>query len=98
MESIGARSPYITYAVGKSKLPPPAACCNGEILNLKKRYLSMTDDLKNRGKQDDIRINVNQDHELRDWSKRYRVTPDQLKAAVKAVGPIARDVLKYLGK
>lgn len=58
----------------------------------------MGDDLTNRGRQDDIRINVNQDWELRDWSKRLGVTPEQLKQAVRDVGPIARDVRRKLGK
>lgn len=58
----------------------------------------MADDLKNTGKQDDIRINVNQDHELTYWSKILGVSAEQLKAAVKAVGPMVKDVKKYLGK
>jgi len=58
----------------------------------------MSDDLKNRGKQDDIRINVNQDWELRDWSKQLGVTPEQLKQAVRDVGPLASDVRRKLGK
>ena len=58
----------------------------------------MSDDLKNRGKQDDIRINVNQDYELRDWSKRLGVTPEKLKEAVRTVGVLAKDVRRHLGK
>jgi hypothetical protein len=58
----------------------------------------MADDKKNTGKQDDIRINVNQDYELRDWAKTLGVTPQQLKDAVKAVGPVVKDVRKYLNK
>ncbi|HRO58716.1 MAG TPA: DUF3606 domain-containing protein [Burkholderiaceae bacterium] len=42
------------------------------------------------------RINVNQDHELRDWSKKFGVTPEALQAAVKAVGDRAVDVQTYL--
>ena len=58
----------------------------------------MPDDKKNTGKQDDSRINVNQDYELRDWSKKLGVTPEQLKEAVKAVGPMVADVRKHLKK
>jgi hypothetical protein len=46
----------------------------------------MADDKTRAGGQDRTRINVHEDYELRDWSKRYGVTPDELKAAVQAVG------------
>ena len=58
----------------------------------------MPDDKLKTGKQDDIRINVNQEHELRDWSKKLGVTPDELRAAVKKAGPLAADVRKQLKK
>lgn len=48
--------------------------------------------------QHDVRINVNQDHELHYWSKRFGVTHDELRAAVKAVGVGAWDVAKRFGK
>jgi len=56
----------------------------------------MADDTSKSGGQDRTRINVNQEHELRDWSKKYGCTPEQLKAAVKAVGTMAADVEKHL--
>jgi hypothetical protein len=34
---------------------------------------------------------------LRDWSKKFGVTPEQLKDAVKKVGPMADDVKRELG-
>lgn len=46
----------------------------------------MSDDKSNRGGQDRKRINVNQDYELRDWSKKFGVTPEELKKAVAEVG------------
>ena len=58
----------------------------------------MADDKKQTGNPDRMRINVNEEYELRDWSKKFGVTPDQLKAAVKAVGVMAKDVAKHLGK
>lgn len=58
----------------------------------------MADDLKNTGKQDDARINVNQDHEVAYWTKTLGVSAEKLKAAVNAVGPMVKDVKKYLGK
>ena len=56
----------------------------------------MSDDTKKTGKQDRDRINVNEDYELRDWSKKFNVSPEQLKAAVKKVGVMAADVEKEL--
>jgi hypothetical protein len=46
----------------------------------------MADDKTKSGGQDRERINVNQDHELRDWSKSLGVTTERLKEAVAAVG------------
>ena len=56
----------------------------------------MADDKNKPGGQDRTRINVNEDYELRDWSKKLKVTPEQLKAAVKAVGTSADAVEKHL--
>lgn len=58
----------------------------------------MSDDTRNNGKQDRDRINVNEDYELRDWSKSLGVTPEALKSAVAKVGPMAKDVRRHLGK
>jgi hypothetical protein len=58
----------------------------------------MADDKSKAGKPDRDRINVNEDYELRDWSRKLGVTPDSLKAAVQRVGPMAEDVAKALGK
>lgn len=56
------------------------------------------DDTSKVGKQDRDRIDVNEDYELRDWSKKFGVTPDELKSAVEIVGPMAKDVQEHLGK
>ncbi|MCD2164101.1 DUF3606 domain-containing protein [Comamonas koreensis] len=56
----------------------------------------MSDDKTQPGGQDRTRINVNEDYELRDWSKKFNVSPDQLKAAVKAVGTNALAVEQHL--
>lgn len=53
-------------------------------------------DTKRRGSPDSERINVNQEHELRDWSKLLGVTPERLKAAVQEVGPSAEAVRELL--
>jgi hypothetical protein len=56
----------------------------------------MADDKTKTGGQDRQRINVNEDYELRGWAKKFNVTPEQLKEAVKAVGTQADDVERHL--
>jgi len=56
----------------------------------------MSDDKSKTGGQDRKRISVNEDYEVRDWSKKFGVTPEELKAAVKAVGSDAADVEAHL--
>ena len=58
----------------------------------------MSDDKTNRGSQDRSRINIHEEYELRDWSKRLGVTPEELKKAVGQVGTSADAVRKHLGK
>ena len=58
----------------------------------------MADDKSKAGKQDRDRINVNEDYELRDWSKRLGVSQEELKKAVQQVGTSADAVRKHLGK
>jgi hypothetical protein len=56
----------------------------------------MADDKSNAGGRDRTRIDVNQDYELRDWSKKFGVSPEELKAAVKAVGSESNAVEQHL--
>lgn len=56
----------------------------------------MADDRSKTGGQDRRRINVHQDYEVRDWSRKLGVTAEQLKAAVKAVGNDANAVEMHL--
>lgn len=56
----------------------------------------MPDNLQNRSGTDRKRINVNEDHELRGWSKKFGVSKDRLKEAVQAVGDQSDKVEKYL--
>jgi hypothetical protein len=65
-------------------------------LSTPERVPAMSDDLNKRGGQDRTRIDVNQDYELRDWAKKFGLTPPQLKEAVQAVGDRAADVEKHL--
>jgi len=48
--------------------------------------------------QDARRINVNQDYELRYWSHALGVSAAVIRAAVKAVGPMAADVRRALSE
>lgn len=56
----------------------------------------MADDKTLSGGQDRTRINVHEDYELRDWSRKFGVTPEQLKAAVQAVGTSAEAIENHL--
>lgn len=58
----------------------------------------MADDPDKRGPQDRSRINIHETHELRYWSEKFGVSPEQLKAAVAKVGVMADAVAKELGK
>jgi hypothetical protein len=56
----------------------------------------MSDDKTKTGGQDRTRISLSEDYEVRDWAKKFDVTADELKAAVKAVGSEAKAVEAHL--
>jgi len=56
----------------------------------------MADDTGEIGRQDDARINVNQDHELTYWSRKLGVSRDRLREAVARAGPLVRNVEREL--
>lgn len=58
----------------------------------------MADDRSKRGPADAARVNVNEDYEVRYWCGKWGCTEPQLRAAVKAVGVMAKDVEAYLKK
>jgi hypothetical protein len=58
----------------------------------------MADNLNERGPQDRSRINVNEAWELQYWTRKFGVSEEQLKDAVKAAGPSADAVGKHLGR
>lgn len=58
----------------------------------------MADDKTKTGKPDRDRINVREDYEVTYWTNRFDVSPEQLASAVANVGPMVRDVARYLGK
>jgi hypothetical protein len=56
----------------------------------------MADNPKKTGRQDDSRINVEQEHEVRYWAEKLGVSWEQLRTAVQAAGPMVKDVQKHL--
>ena len=52
----------------------------------------MADDKTKTSPQDAQRVNVHEDYEVKYWSTKFGCTPDQLKAAVKKVGAMTKDV------
>lgn len=56
----------------------------------------MADNPSIRSGSDRERINVNQEHELRHWAKKFDATPQQIKEAVQAVGDRADKVEMHL--
>jgi len=57
----------------------------------------MSDNLKDRGPQDRARINVNEEWELRYWTKALGVSADELRRLVAKVGVSAKAVREELG-
>ena len=58
----------------------------------------MSDDKTIRSPHDAARINVHEEHEVHYWTGKLGCTREQLEAAVKAVGVMAKDVEAKLKK
>lgn len=56
----------------------------------------MADDAKKRNQPDRDRINMQQEHEVRYWTKELGVSEDELRQAVAAVGDRANKVREHL--
>jgi Protein of unknown function (DUF3606) len=56
----------------------------------------MPDELKQTGKADDTRINVDQEHEVKYWSEKFGVSRDQLRSTVAKVGSMVKNVRDHL--
>jgi hypothetical protein len=54
------------------------------------------DDKTNSGNPDRSRINLSENYEVEYWAKKFNVTPEELKAAVKEAGSTADKVEAYL--
>lgn len=58
----------------------------------------MADSKKKRGGADAALIALSESYEVNYWSKKLKITPAQLKAAVKKVGHSAKKVEAYIGE
>jgi hypothetical protein len=56
----------------------------------------MADSLEKTGRQDDARIDIDQDHEVAYWSNELGVSRDQLRSAVAKAGPMVKNVREHL--
>ena len=57
----------------------------------------MSDNKQNRGKQDDIRVDSNDQSEVEYLHKQFPgKSHKEIKEAIKASGPLRSDILKYL--
>ncbi|MGU3668746.1 DUF3606 domain-containing protein [Methylobacterium sp. A49B] len=58
----------------------------------------MTDNLRRREPEDKFKINVHEDWELEYWARRFGVTKERIKEAVRQVGVQTKDVAEFLGQ
>lgn len=56
----------------------------------------MSDDTSKPGGQDRSRISLSEDYEVRDWSEKFGVSEERLRAAVEKVGNSAEAVEREL--
>lgn len=56
----------------------------------------MADNLQNRGPQDRSRVNLSEDYEVKYWTKKFGVSEEALRNAVKKAGSSAEAVEKAL--
>lgn len=56
----------------------------------------MSDDKSQTGNPDRQRISLSEDYEVRDWSQKFGVSEERLRAAIAKVGNMADDVEREL--
>ena len=56
----------------------------------------MADNKDKVGKPDRDRINLSDDYEVQYWSRKFGVSPDELRKAVRKAGPMAKDIEAHL--
>lgn len=47
-------------------------------------------------RQEQKRLNIDEEYELRDWTERYGVSAEKIREAVRMVGDKVSDVVRYL--
>lgn len=64
------------------------------------KYMKLcnNDNFSLRGKQDDIRININQVWERQYWAKKFGITQARLIKIVKTEGPLVKNLVEHLWK
>lgn len=61
------------------------------------RKLSLMPDNIKKGKLDDIKINIKQDHEVQYWTRKWGISTLQLETAIKGAGSnVVKNVEEYL--
>jgi hypothetical protein len=58
----------------------------------------VADDRTITGPADRLRINLNEDYEVRYWTQKWRISPEELAEAVREAGVMVKDVARKLGK
>lgn len=58
----------------------------------------MPDDPDEQRPHDSQRINVDEEFEVRYWTKKFHISESELKQTVRDVGPQVKDVRRELGK
>jgi hypothetical protein len=58
----------------------------------------MTDDTSGRANGDQRRIDLERNHEIEYWTKKWDVSAAELRMGVQKAGPLARHVAALLGK
>jgi hypothetical protein len=60
------------------------------------RKPDMADHPRKKGRPDRDRINIDEEYELRYWSEKLDISPEQIQSAVAKVGPMVKDVRDHL--
>jgi hypothetical protein len=96
---IALKEPYeVRYWSKKFKVTPARLrYVVGKVGHSSKKVGAYIELQKHRAR-DRALIALSQAHEVRYWSKKFKVTPAKLKAAVKAAGHSSKKVAAYLGK
>jgi len=83
---------------GRRRTDPPSQGTRVAVIPELHPAGSTAEDVKQTGKPEDQRINPDQDHELAYWSEKLRVSPDELRRALQAAGPMVKDVQRHLNR